>query len=157
QGLLHRGLAAAVALDDGRLERQVAQLRHLQLDLTRPGVQLAGVVAGAGVEPLGGPLVTPGAAQVVGLGVEQGVDGGLDAVADHLVEVPVDLLLVDLDHGYRLRRRFRYTAHTVLRSGSAESFTNSTIQPGDPKIQCAKDTVPYRRPAPRRGAGTARR
>jgi hypothetical protein len=99
QSLLHRGLAAAVAFDDGRLERQIAQLRHVQLHLTGLGLELAGVVAGAGVEPVGGALVTLGAAEFVGLGVEEGIEGLLHGVADDAVQVLVDLLVVDLDHG----------------------------------------------------------
>src|SRR5262249_18048688 len=98
QRLLDGGLAAAVALDDLRLERQLPQPGDVQLDLAGPGVQGARVAAGPGVEAVGGALVAPGVAQAVGLGVEQGVEGLLDRVADDLAEVLVQLALVDLDH-----------------------------------------------------------
>src|SRR5262249_21854198 len=65
EGLLHGGLAAAVALDDLRLEGQLAQAGYLQLDLASLGVQGAGVAAGAGVQAVGGALVAPGVAEAV--------------------------------------------------------------------------------------------
>ena len=44
-GLLDRGLAPAVALDDGRLEGCAAQLRHVELDLSGSGDELSRIVA----------------------------------------------------------------------------------------------------------------
>jgi site-specific DNA recombinase len=107
QRLLDGGLAAAVALDDLRLEGERAQPRHLQLDLAGLGVERAGVAAGAGVEAVGGALVAPGVAEAVGLGVEQGVEGLLDRVADDRVQVLVELALVeanDVAEGFRVGR-----------------------------------------------------
>src|SRR5262249_19879520 len=60
QGLLDRGLAAAVTFYDLGLKRQFSQARDVQLDFARFGVQGAGVAAGAGVEAVGGALVALG-------------------------------------------------------------------------------------------------
>ena len=105
--------AAPVALDDLGLEGQLPQPGHLQLDLAGPGVQGARVAAGAGVEAVGGALVAPGVAEAVGLGVEQGVEGLRDRVADDLIEVLVQLALVDLDHVAEGRGhgRVRFVTH----------------------------------------------
>src|SRR5438067_5488546 len=94
-----RVVAAPVAVDDGRLERQRPQLGHLQLDLPGLGLQLAALVPGPRVLARLGALVLPGPAQDVALGIEQGVEGLLDGAADHAVEVLVDLGLVDLYAG----------------------------------------------------------
>jgi hypothetical protein len=65
QRLFHRGLAPAIALDDGRLERKVAQLRHLQGHLSDLGVQLPLIAARTSVLAAFGSLVLPHSAQVV--------------------------------------------------------------------------------------------
>src|SRR5210317_518735 len=62
QRLLDRGLAALVALDDGRLESLLAQLRYLQVDLTGLRVKLAIVVPRAGIDPIRTALIALGAA-----------------------------------------------------------------------------------------------
>lgn len=59
-GLLDRGLAPAVALDDGRPEGRAAEFRHAELDLPGPGGELSGVVAAAVGLPARRPLVALG-------------------------------------------------------------------------------------------------
>ena len=61
---------------------------------------------GPRVETVGAALVALGAAEFVGLGVQQGIERVLDAIADEAVEVLVDLVLVHLDHGDDLGRLF---------------------------------------------------
>lgn len=66
-GLLHRGLAALVALDDRRGEPHALELGHSERDLARGGREASLVVAGAvGLAPCR-PLVAVGAYEVVGL------------------------------------------------------------------------------------------
>ena len=59
-GLLDRGLAPAVALDDGRPEGRAAEFRHAELGLPGPGDELSGVVAAAVGLPARRPLVALG-------------------------------------------------------------------------------------------------
>ena len=73
QGLFDGALPAAVTLDDRRLEGELPKLGNLETDLAGLGVKLAAVMAGAGIEPLWRPLIAPGLADGVGLGVEQRV------------------------------------------------------------------------------------
>jgi hypothetical protein len=126
-GLLDGRLAAAVALDDLGLEGEFAEPWHLQIDLADPRLQLARVAAGTGIDAVGAALVALGAAKVVGLGVEQGVEGLLDRGADDAVEVLLELALVDAqDVGQRraLRRGrgrrargFRHNSDLLFRAG----------------------------------------
>jgi site-specific DNA recombinase len=98
QRLLDARLPPPVALDDLRLERQLAQARHRQRHLAGLGLELALVAAGPRVGAVGAALVAPGVAQGVGLGVEQGVEGLLDGGAHDLIDVALDLAFVDADH-----------------------------------------------------------
>lgn len=55
-GLLDRGLAPVVALDDGRPEGRAAEFRHAEIDLPGPGDELSGVVAATPGLPACRPL-----------------------------------------------------------------------------------------------------
>lgn len=58
--LLDRGLAPAVALDDGRLEGRPGELRHAELDFPDPGDELSGAMATAVGLPARRPFVALG-------------------------------------------------------------------------------------------------
>jgi hypothetical protein len=68
------------------------------LELNRHGLGLerSGVVPGARVLPGFRALVALGAAELVGLGVEEGVQGVLDAAAHDGVDVAANLIAIDL-------------------------------------------------------------
>ena len=101
--LLDRGLAAAVALDDGRREPHALELGHADRHLAGRRGQAPLVVAGAVGLALGGPLVALGADEVAGLLLEQAVQGVLDGSPDELAKVGLQGLLVEcydwLGHG----------------------------------------------------------
>src|SRR5262249_11658053 len=73
QRLLHRALAPPIALDDSRLERLLAQLRHPQPYLASLGLQPALVVASAAIATRLAALIPLRIAQPICLGIEQGV------------------------------------------------------------------------------------
>ena len=82
----------------GTFERHLAGAR----------VELPLVVAGPRVAALCASLVALGADELVGLGVEQAVQGLFDRAADELREVPTHLGLVDLDDVIEFRRIFTH-------------------------------------------------
>lgn len=69
-GLLDRGLAPAVSLDDGRLEGRPAELRHAWLDFPGARGEPPRVMAAAVGLPSRRPLVAPGPDQLRRLLVE---------------------------------------------------------------------------------------
>lgn len=94
-GILYRGLAPAVALDDGRLEGHAAEYRHAELDLPDPGDGLYGVVAAAVGLPARRPLVAVGPDELGCLLVEQRVERLLDGLPHQILYVLAQRLLVD--------------------------------------------------------------
>jgi len=103
QRLFDARFTPAITLDDRRLERQFAQLGHLQSDLACLGLERALVVAGASIHPVRTVLVTPGSAKLVGLRIEHRIKGLFHGRSDHLVQMLSHKLLVDLDyfsHGF---------------------------------------------------------
>ena len=95
--LLDTGLPAAVSLDDRGLERQAAQLGHLQRHLACLGMQLALVMASPGIDPIGAMFVALRTAELVGLSIKHGVEGLLHSGSDDIAQVLLHELLVDLD------------------------------------------------------------
>jgi hypothetical protein len=87
QGLLDRALTPPVAFDDRRLERLMAKLRYLQPHLASLGLQVALVVAGAGIASGRAALVTLGVAQPIRLRIQKCVQRLLHAAPHHPVEV----------------------------------------------------------------------
>ena len=85
-GLLDRGLAPFVALDDGGGEAHPLELGHLERGLARRRGEAALVVAGAVRRALVGALVGPGADELVGL---------LDGFPDQLAQFVFHGLLVE--------------------------------------------------------------
>lgn len=79
EGLLDRAFPAAVALDDGRIEGLLAELRDLEGDLARLRMELALVMPGAVILAIIGPGVAVRPDETVGFGVEQSVQRLLDA------------------------------------------------------------------------------
>ena len=102
-GLLDRGLAPAVALDDRRGEPHSLELGHANRDLAGRRGQAPVVVAGAVRLAPRGALVALGAGQVVGLLLEQAVERVLHGFPDELAQVGLQALLVQcydgLGHG----------------------------------------------------------
>ena len=85
------------------LKRQAAQLGHLELHRAGRGLQLALVMAGAGVHPVGRSLVALRPAQRIGLSLQQGVERLLHRAAHHPAHMVLDLLLIDLNHRSQFR------------------------------------------------------
>lgn len=98
QRLFHAALTPAVSLDDRRLKRLLAQLRHLQLHFARLGLQAALIVTGPGVLARFAALVPVCAAQAVRLRIQHRVQGFLNRPAHHLAQVVPDPSLIDVDH-----------------------------------------------------------
>ena len=94
-GLLDAGLAPPVPLDDLRGEGRAAQLGDVQLHLAGADDQPPLVVAAAIRLPLVGALVAPCVHQLVGLLVEQRVDGLLDGAQHQLPDVSLYGLVVE--------------------------------------------------------------
>ena len=94
-GLLHRALAPTVALDDLGREGRAPELGDAQLELPGTRDQPAPVVAAAVGLALVGSLVAPGVHELVGLLVEQRVDGLLDGGEHQLPDVALYGLLVE--------------------------------------------------------------
>ena len=90
QRLLDAGFAPPATLDHRRPEQGALQFRHLETQLAGLGGQRAPVVAGAERLPAGPALVSGGVGDLVGLGVEHGVDGPLDLLARHGVELGLE-------------------------------------------------------------------
>ena len=99
-----RDIAAPVTLDDRRLEGLLPQLQHLDLDLTGLGVQFTGIAAGPGVHPVWRVFVTLGVTQVIGFGIQHGIQRLFDRAPDHLVQVASDLRFIDANY---FTQRFR--------------------------------------------------
>lgn len=78
QRLLDAGFAPPATLDHRRPEQGALQFGRLETQLAGLGGQRAPVVAGAERLPAGPALVSGGVGDLVGLGVEHGVDGPLD-------------------------------------------------------------------------------
>ncbi len=93
-GLPDAGLAPAAALDGGGPEGRSAQPGHVGLDLPRGRDGLALVVAATVGLAAGGALVSPGAHHLLGLLLEQGVEGALGCLPDEFDDVPPQGLLV---------------------------------------------------------------
>ena len=94
-GLLDRGLAPAVALDDGRLEGRPAELRHAKLDFPGARDEPPRVMAAAVGLPGRRPLVAPGPDELRRLLVEQRVERLLDGLPHQILYVVAQRLLVD--------------------------------------------------------------
>lgn len=94
-GLLDRGLAPAVALDDGRLEGRPAELRHAELDFPGARDEPPRVVAAAVGLPARRPLVALGPDELGRLLVEQCVERLLDGLPHQILYVVAQRLLVD--------------------------------------------------------------
>lgn len=94
-GLLDRGLAPLVALDDRRGEAHALELGHPERDLARRGGEASLVVAGAVRRPPVGALIGRGAHQLVGLLVGHRVDGLLDGFPDQFAQLGLHRLLVE--------------------------------------------------------------
>ena len=75
----------------------MAKLRHLQPHLAGLGLQVALVVAGAGIAAGRAALVTLGVAQPIRLRIQKRVQRLLHAAPHHPVEVVLDPLIVDRD------------------------------------------------------------
>ena len=97
QRLLDRALAPPIPLDDGRLERLLAQLRYPQPYLAGLGLQAALVVAGAGIATRLAALIALRIAQPIRLGIEQSVQRFLHGPPHHPVEVALDPFIVNRD------------------------------------------------------------
>ena len=107
QRFLDRTLAPAVAFDDRRLKGLATQLRDLQIDVARLGLQRPFIAARSCILPSFAALVATGAAQLVGFGIQQSVQRLLDGAADHLSQMIPNPRLVDLDH-------LAHRLHTIL-------------------------------------------
>src|SRR5262245_16628823 len=88
---------APIPLDDGRLERLLAQLRYPQPYLASFGLQAALVVSGAGIPTRLAALIALRIAQPIRLGIEQCVQRLLHGTPHHPVEVALDPLVVNRD------------------------------------------------------------
>ena len=93
-GLPGAGLAPAVALDHGRLERGAAKLGHVELHLARRRGQLSLVAARPVGLAVGRALVALGVHELVGLFLEELVDDVSHGVFDELFDVDAQRLLV---------------------------------------------------------------
>jgi hypothetical protein len=69
----------------------------LSFSTTVSAFSLAAVVAGAGIETVRCPLVTPGLADGVGFGVKKRVQRVFYGSSDNLVKVRANLLFIDVD------------------------------------------------------------
>jgi len=114
-------LATLVAFDDLGLEGQLAELGHLQLDLAGLGLQTTGVGPGVRIDAVGGALVSLGAAELVGLGVQQHVEGLFDGPADLFVEVAVDPLGIDVQGAGKRLGSDSVTGGRLVRSDTVVS------------------------------------
>ncbi len=98
--LLDGGLPPAVALDDRRREARPLELGHVDRHLARARRQAAVVVAGAVSLPLGGALVALGPDKVVGLRLEQAVQGVLDRLPDQFAQIGLKALFIQCYDGF---------------------------------------------------------
>ena len=147
--LLGTRLPAAVSLDDRGLERQAAQLGHLQRHLACLGIQLALVMASPGIDPIGAMFVALRTTELVGLSIKHGVEGLLHSGSDDLAHVLLHELLVDLDDLPKelvvteagLPATVEFTvSEDMVASGSSSRLTRSK-----PTLKkCAKHTGRYR-------------
>lgn len=94
-GLLDRGLAPAVALDDGRLEGRLAELRYADLDFPGARDEPPRVVDDALGLLARRSLVAPGPDEFRRLFVEQRVERLLDGLPHQILYVFAQRLLVD--------------------------------------------------------------
>src|SRR5215831_3822584 len=97
QRLLDRALAPPIPLDDGRLERLLAQLRYPQPYLASFGLQAALVVSGPGIPTCLAALIALRIAQPIRLGIQQCVQRLLHGTPHDPVEVALDPLVVNRD------------------------------------------------------------
>ena len=104
QGLLDRGLAPAVALDDRRLERLPAQLGHLQRNLASPRLQLPLVAPRPRVLASLRALVAFRLAKPIRLRIQKRVQRLLHAASHDLAQVILNTLVVNPDHVRQARR-----------------------------------------------------
>src|SRR5262249_57167926 len=88
---------APIPLDDGRLERLLAQLRYPQPYLASFGLQAALVVSGAGIPTRLAALIALRIAQPIRLGIEQCVQRLLHGTPHHPVEVALDPRVANRD------------------------------------------------------------
>jgi hypothetical protein len=148
-GLLDDGnqrlLAGLARLQEGREVRPLAQLRDAQLERADAGVEGAGAMAVAVVEPLGRPFVPAGADHALDVGLHQELQHRL---GDRTQEVAVVGLLQQLHPchallGHRILRRFQ-----VKRSNSTLAERSDDHLAGDP----AARPRPTRRRSLRRAA-----
>ncbi len=124
QCFLHARLPPAIALDNRRLERELAQLGHLQGDFARLGLQRTFVVPGTRVQPVRAVLIALRSAQLVRLRVQHRIKGLFHGRSHHLTQVLLHQLLVDLDHlSHRLiGRRGASRVHRVFSHCSGFQF-----------------------------------
>ena len=113
QRLLDAGFAPPVTFDHRRLEQGALQFGHLETQLAGLGGQRALVVAGAERLPVGLALVSGGVGDLVGLGVEHGVDGLLDLDSNQSIELGLEHGVVELydfiGHGFRPSFQSRFS------------------------------------------------
>lgn len=83
-----------------------AQLWHLQGGLAGPGVELAFIAAGPGIDPLRAALIALSATQ--GIGIQQSVQGLLHGLPDQFPEMIVNLRFID---AHNLAQSFAIVAH----------------------------------------------
>ena len=110
-------------------------------------MQLAEVVPGAGVQPLGAALVALGPAEGLGRGVQQGVEGLLHGVAGHLIEVATALVFIaanQVPEGLRGRRRGVVGQGRLLVSlGSVQTtIVPARADSATPKVRNYLDVIP---------------
>lgn len=113
QRLLDAGFAPPVTFDHRRLEQGALQFGRLETQLAGLGGQRALVVAGAERLPVGLALVSGGVSDLVGLGVEHGVDGLLDLDSNQSIELGLEHGVVELydfiGHGFRPSFQSRFS------------------------------------------------
>ncbi len=101
---LDRDLSPPIAIDNRCLKCLTTQLRHLQLNLAGLRRELPPVVSGPCVHSVRRALITLGSTHLIGLSVQQTVQRLLNCAANHLVQMPAYLPLVNPYHAaQRLR------------------------------------------------------
>ena len=99
RGFLNALLAPPVAFDDRGFEDRALEFRHPELEPARLCRERAIVMAGAERLAVIGALVSGGPGDLVGLGVEHGVEDLGHLLGDQPVEFGLEQVLVDLYDG----------------------------------------------------------
>ena len=119
QRFLDRALTPAVAFDDRCLEGLPPQLGNLEVHLAGAGLQRSFVAASPGILPSLAAFITPGAAKLVGLGIQHGVQSLFHRATNHLAKMVPDPGFINLDH---LTHRLLVTHRLLLHSTKKPSF-----------------------------------